>query len=60
MSKVIDGVVRRDLTKTEKIAVGHKGMKLSAYNYMLILLTGNHSEIGVLYLFLSVTFAKPS
>lgn len=49
MSKVIDGVVRRDLTETEKIAVGHKGMKVSAYNYMLILLTGNHFEIEVLY-----------
>lgn len=56
MSKVIDGVVRRDLTKTEEIAVGHKGVKLSAFKYMLILLTGNHSEVEVLYLFLSVTF----
>lgn len=56
MSKIIDGVVRRDLAKTEKIVVGHKGMKLRAYNYMLILFTGNHSEIEVLYLFLPVTF----
>lgn len=30
-------MVRRDLTKTEEIAVGHKGIKLSVYSYMLIL-----------------------
>lgn len=30
-------MVRRDLTKTEKITVGHGGIKLSVYSYMLIL-----------------------